>query len=63
MLVVNERRCGIAVRCALEFGAVPCRVMAFVWMFPDIGPPSVLKVGFLRYAGESVIGEAEQVAA
>lgn len=63
MLVVEVRRSVVAVGYALEFGARSVRVMALRVLFPDIGSPSVLGVGFLRYSGESILGEAESVGA
>lgn len=62
-MLVDVERMGLAVRNALEFGGVPCRVMGWRVMFPDIGEPVVVEVGFLRYPGEPIQGEAEQVAA
>ena len=55
------RPCVVAVRCALAFGQRSCRLMAFEVLFPDIGEPMEVRVGFLRWRGEPCIGDAESV--
>lgn len=57
------RPAALAVSCALEFGPRPFRLIGLQTHFPDIGRPVPEKVGFLRYPGESIVGDAEPVAA
>jgi len=52
----------VAVRCALAFGQRASRLMAVDVLFPDIGEPMAVRVGFLRWRGEPCIGDAESVA-
>lgn len=62
MIVARVRPSVMAVFCALEFGPQPCRLMGVRVRFPDIGQPVTEQVGFLRYRGEPVLGDAEPVA-
>lgn len=62
-MIIRFRDSYVATLAAFEFGPVPQRVMAFRVRFPDIGGPVLEQVGFLRYPGESIQGEAEPVAA
>ena len=63
MIVVRVRPSVIAVACALQFGPEPCRLVGIQTRFPDVGYPTSEKVGFLRYPGEPILGDAEPVAA
>ena len=62
MIVVRVRPSAIAVACALRFGPEPCRLMGIQTRFPDLGHPMPEKVGFLRYPGEAILGDAEPAA-
>lgn len=64
---VRVRSSVVAVKQALvgllEREVSPSRLMGAEVHFPDIGAPVVEKVGFLRYPGEVIEGDAEPVAA
>lgn len=62
MIRVRIRPSVIAVACALEYGPQPCRLIGLITRFPDVGSPTHEKVGFLRYPGEAIHGDAEPVA-
>jgi len=63
MIVVRVRPSVIAVASALQVGPEPCRLIGIQTRFPDVGYPTSEKVGFLRYPGELILGDAEPVAA
>ena len=63
MILARVRPSVVAVSCALQFGPQPCRLMAIETRFPDVGSPTSEKIGFLRYSGEAILGDAEPVAA
>lgn len=62
MIRARVRPSVVAVACAVQLGPVPCRLMAVQTLFPDVGQPVSEKIGFLRYSGESILGDAEPVA-
>lgn len=61
-VTIRVKPVAVSVAAALSLGGQSSRLHAAQVHFPDIGLPVLDSVGYLRFAGEPVIGEAETVA-